>query len=143
MKGFPSSIRGQYATSVGITNSECQESSLLSRIDHRTLGISYSTGTCSLCSGTTLKDFGYSCFDCLFPIKLIMFIFFISVLSSSSLCSMSSTKMIFLLMIKLQAMGSHKRYPFTPLVYPKNMHFLNLDPTLFFLGHYTSHKQDT
>ena len=63
--------------------------------------------------------------DCLFLIKLIVFTFFISVLSPYSLCSMFSTTMASLLMLTLWVVGSHRRYPFTLSAYPKNMHFLD------------------
>jgi hypothetical protein len=54
--GSPSFIRRQYAMLLLVTYSECQVDGLLSRVDRRTLGVSDSICSCSLCSSVVLEE---------------------------------------------------------------------------------------
>jgi len=54
--GSPSSVRRQYAMLLLVTYFECQDGGLLSRVDHRTSGVSDSICSCSLCSSVTSEE---------------------------------------------------------------------------------------
>ena len=79
----PSSIRGQYATLIYVTYSECHIGGRLSRVDQQIFEVSNSTGSYSSCSGAALEEFKSSGLFSTYIGTISYFSF--TVLSSSSL----------------------------------------------------------
>ena len=99
-----------------VTYFECQDGGLLSRVDHRTSGVSDSNVT-----SEEVWFWVFTIWTTLVSFKMLLF---------SSICILSFINMTSLLMTNLWAVGSHKWYPFTPSAYPKNTHFLDFESSL-------------